>query len=81
MKDVQIHSRFSFFSVAFGLMVISIGLSWLLQTIGILPADIKILRYACPICVILFGLRILSSRSVHRSKNNQGIMDDGHGAR
>jgi hypothetical protein len=78
MKSKRDHVRCGFFSIAFGIIVIAVGISWLLQVIGIMPADIEILHFACPLCVILFGVSILTSRT-HRRNQNQEIAEDGNG--
>jgi hypothetical protein len=77
VKGEQVESRF--FSIAFGIMITSIGLTWFLQIIGVLPEGIKVLQYACPICVILFGVRILTAHIVKGSNMKQGIMEDYNG--
>ncbi len=76
-KGEHVDSRF--FSIAFGIMIISIGLAWLLQTIGVLPEGIKVLQYAFPICVILFGIRILTAHAAKGKTMKQGIMEDYNG--
>ena len=77
VKGEHVESRF--FSIAFGIMIISIGLAWFLQTIGVLPEGIKVLQYACPICVILFGIRILTAHTAKGNNMKQGIMEDYNG--
>ena len=77
VKGEQVEGRF--FSIAFGIMVISIGLAWFLQIIGVLPEGIKVLQYACPICVIVFGVRILTAHTAKGNKMKRGIMEDYNG--
>jgi hypothetical protein len=79
MKVKGEHVENRFFSIAFGIMIIAIGLAWLLQTIGVLPEGIKVLQYAFPICVILFGIRILISHAAKGNNMKQGIMEDYNG--
>jgi hypothetical protein len=77
IKGEHVESRF--FSMAFGIMIISIGLAWFLQTIGVLPEGIRVLNYACPICVILFGIRILTAHAAKGNNMRQGTMEDCNG--
>jgi hypothetical protein len=79
MKVKEEHVESRFFSIAFGIMIISIGLAWFLQIIGVLPEGIKVLQYACPICVILFGIRMLTVHTANRKNMKQGVMEDYHG--
>ncbi len=79
MKEKRHHAESRFFSIAFGILIISIGLIWLLQTIGVLSEGIKVLQYAFPICIILFGVRLLACRFFRENKMKQGIMEDYNG--
>jgi len=79
MKEKRDHADSRFFSIAFGLIIISIGLTWFLQTIGVLPEGIKVLLYACPICVILLGVRILTAQAARGNNKKKEIMEDTHG--
>lgn len=76
MKEKRSHAGCGFFSIAFGLIIISIGLAWFLQIVGVLPEGIKILRYACPICVVLLGVRILTARTGKGNNGKQEFMGD-----
>jgi hypothetical protein len=67
MSGKRFHTGKSFFSTAFGLVVISVGLVWLLQNMGIVPAGIRVLEYACATCMILLGIRLLIP---HAEKEN-----------
>lgn len=75
MKVKGEHGESRFFSIVFGIMVVSIGLAWFLQTIGVLPEGIKVLEYACPICVILFGIRMLIANTAKEHDMKQGITE------
>jgi len=79
MKVKGDHAESKFFSIAFGIIIISVGLAWFLQTIGVLPDGIKVLQYACPICVIVFGVRILTAHTAKGNKMKRGIMEDYNG--
>lgn len=77
MKIKGEHVEGRFFSIAFGIMIISIGLAWFLQIIGVLPEGIRVLQYACPVCVILFGIRILTAHTAKEHNMKQEVME-GH---
>jgi ABC-type multidrug transport system permease subunit len=76
MREKREHAESRFFSAAFGIIIIAVGLGWLLQTIGVLPEGIKILNYVCPICIVLLGMRILTGHSTRG--NNAKVMEDTH---
>ena len=67
MKIKEDHIEKKFFSAAFGAIIIAVGLAWFLQAIGVLPDGIKVLNYACPICVVLMGVQIVMG---HVAKGN-----------
>lgn len=75
MKEKREHAENRFFSAAFGIIIIAVGLVWLLQTIGVLPEGIEILNYVCPICIVLLGMRILMGHTT-KGNNNQKIMEN-----
>lgn len=66
MKLKGDHVEINHFSMAFGIVMISVGLTWFLRTIGVWPESIKLLPYVFPICVILFGVRILTSHDAKK---------------
>jgi hypothetical protein len=65
MKEEQNKSKNSFFSIGLGILVIAVGLAWLLQSFGLIPANLDLLRYAFPVCVILIGTSILLKRNTN----------------
>jgi threonine/homoserine/homoserine lactone efflux protein len=71
MKEKQGRAGRGVFSTAFGIIVLAVGVTWLLQVTGVVPAEINILQFACPACVVLFGLSILTSRSRKRNQNQE----------
>lgn len=75
MREKREHAENRFFSAAFGVIIIAVGLGWLLQTIGVLPEGIEILNYVCPICIVLLGMRIVMGHTT-KGNNNQKIMEN-----
>jgi hypothetical protein len=67
------------FSIAFGIMITSIGLVWFLQTMGLLSENIRVLEYVFPVCIILFGIRIITSHTMKGKNSKQEIMEDYNG--
>ncbi len=79
MKGKRTRAEGGFFSIAFGIIITTIGLAWFLQTIGVLPEGIQVLRYICPICVVLFGAWILTARAAKGKNMKQEIMEENNG--
>ncbi|MBP7736440.1 MAG: hypothetical protein KA369_10750 [Spirochaetes bacterium] len=75
MREKREHVESRFFSAAFGVIIIAVGLGWLLQTIGVLPEGFEILNYVCPVCIVLLGMRILIGHTT-KGNNNQKIMEN-----
>lgn len=67
------------FSAAFGVIIIAVGLVWFLQAIGVLPEEIKVLNYVCPICLVLVGVRIMMGHGANGNSIKQKIMEDYNG--
>ncbi len=72
MKEEVQKSKHNFISVGLGILVIAVGSAWLLKSFGILPENFEMLKYACPVCVILVGAGILLKRNSKNDKNIQG---------
>lgn len=78
MDEKQRHVG-GFFSVVFGIMIITIGVIWFLQSMGLLPEGIKILAYAWPVCVILLGIRLITAQFEKNEGAKQGRMEGKNG--
>jgi hypothetical protein len=76
MRVKEDRSGENYFSAAFGVIIIAIGLTWFLQAAGILPAGIRVLDYACPICVILFGVWIFMPKNTKAKNMQHEITED-----
>ncbi len=71
MEQKTNHVRKSFFSIAFGLLIISAGVAWFLQSVGVLPHDFEVLNYACPLCIVLLGIHVVTAQPKKRHTNEQ----------
>lgn len=60
MNAQRAHTGKRYFSIAFGLIIIALGAVWFLQSLGIVPAHFSLLGYLCPLCVVIFGLRLMT---------------------
>ena len=79
MKVKEDHAENKYFSAAFGIIIAAAGLAWFLQAIGVLPEEIKVLNYVCPICVVLVGVRIMMGHVAKGNSNKQQILEDTDG--
>ncbi len=79
MKAKRYQYGRGFFYIGIGMIMIAAGGAWLLQAAGMIPEGIRVLQYACPACVILVGLRMVTYRLHGPNQNGRDVAEDGNG--